>query len=122
MGFEMQIGQNKYDFEPDNCVVNLFRNNSDMDYVAYHLGDEKYKAIFYPAFCCWLGGIALTEQDQKTLRQSERNLGSYAEQFGGNPRVIIDDDPDEDEIGLRVESLMGAEIGDIHKELRLDEK
>lgn len=122
MGFELQIGKNKYDFEPDNCVVNLFRQQPDMDYVAYHLGNEQYMALFDPAVCHWLGGIALTEQDQKQLSRAERNLGSYVERYGGNPRVIIDDLPDEHEIDLRVTSLMGDEMDDIHKELRLDEK
>lgn len=114
MGFEMNIGDNHYDFEPDNCVINLFRNNPDMDYVAYHLGDERYSAIFDPAVCHWLGGVALSDRDKRELKNSERNLGTYAERFGGNPRVIIDDEPDESEIDLRVRSLSS----DLDEELK----
>lgn len=106
----MQVGDNKYDFEPDNCVINLFRNNPDMDYVAYHLGEDQYMALFDPAVCHWLGGVALTQTDQRELKRSERNLGTYKERYGGNPRVIIDDEPDETEIDLRVKSLAGDDL------------
>lgn len=122
MGFELEVGDRHYDFEPDNCTVNLFREHPEMDYIAYHLGENQYMALFDPAVCHWLGGIALTSADQKELKRAERNLGTYAERFGGNPRVIIDDRPDEDEIDLRVRSLVGEGLEDIHDQLRLDDK
>jgi hypothetical protein len=112
-------GQGKIPLHVGNCAVALFRRRPEMDYLAIKNEDNEWTLVFdkHP-LVYWIGGVALGTEAQRALHLVERNQGKFADRFGWNADVAIEDYPHPD--GFEVQTYMdylmsGSE--DLHKDL-----
>lgn len=100
--FRMKIDGQMIEATPDTLGVALFWDlvgEEDMDYFDYHTfendddEEESHLLCFNPLAARWLGGMALRSADQRELKLSERNNGTFFEQSGWHPQVYVEQTP-----------------------------
>lgn len=109
----VNINGQQIEATPDNLGIAMFRNKPDYDYLDFHQFEEgsdseSHILVFgQRELLLWMGGVALTERDQREIRLAERKLGSFALQSGGwRPPVFIEDEPAPFEIDMYVKSQL----------------
>jgi len=83
-------------------AIALFHNRRDREYVAASYfdteGTEHWTRDFHQReLMIWMGGVALDAEDQRILHLANRNHGSFADQYGWRPDVIVEWEPSESE-------------------------
>lgn len=105
--FYLQIAKQPVVLTPDNCGIALFRNEPDKDYLDYYRPTEDGEAHTWcfgrHELFIWMGGVALTQEDQKMLRKANREHGTFREQAGFNPTVVVEDETNQLEEDLWME-------------------
>lgn len=118
--FRMKIDGQMLETTPDNLGVALFWDlvgEEDMDYFDYHVlkdgeDEESHLLCFNPLAARWMGGIALRNADQRELRLTERNNGTFYEQSGWHPQVYIEQTPTEWEKEMYTQHILGKDLDD----------
>ena len=124
--FRMKIDGQMLEATPDTLGVALFWDlvgGEDMDYFDYHTleegeDEESHLLCFNPTAARWIGGIALRNADQRELRLSERNNGTFYEQAGWHPQVYIEETPTAWEREMYTQHIIGKDLEDPHKAIR----
>lgn len=95
-------------------VVKLFRKAPNMD--NYHIFGNKSESIYYgdEELITWLGGVSLTTERERILHLANREHGSFEEQYGWRPALLVSDFPSPQEAEpyimyqmLRLDSELG---------------
>lgn len=76
-------------------AIQLFRNHPEMDNFSVFTEEERLRQFGYEDMCTWMGGIAVDKERQKVLHTANREGGSFRDQAGWNPNVLIKDVPSE---------------------------
>lgn len=71
-------------------AVYLFRTTPDVNYIRSYFAktEEEIYVFNQQEMARWICGFALTPEDEKELRLSNRNNGSFRSQLGWNPPVL----------------------------------
>lgn len=114
--FEIKVAERDIELILGNCVVVLFRQQQELDYLAIELEEEESTLrIFNNApFARWMGGLAIRQDiDGSYVYDSVTMNGeSFHELTGWNPPVIIKQSPTEQEM----EMWLDINAGGIDKE------
>ena len=109
--FHIKVGDTIYPVGEHDICLEMFRpdlepDHSDRDYIAVLLregeGEEPREYFVFDRIelLTWMGGIALSRERERMLRNAERSGGSFREHMGWNPDVYIKDYmiPEEEEV------------------------
>ena len=98
--FEVKIGSKDLKLTTENLMILLFRKEvyQDLDHLqVYNEDDESILDVWRnPELCRWIAGIAFTNSGIKVPKSGKRD--TFRDIYGWNPRTLIRDKPDEEEI------------------------
>jgi hypothetical protein len=102
-----------------NIGVAMFRHRPECDYIDIHVptdeGQEEHTLIFNrPELVVYLGGVALSKEQERILHLANRENGSFQSKYGWRPPTFIEDYPSDHELDMWVEANTPY---DLHAEL-----
>lgn len=91
--------------------VHKFWEEPDQDYLKTYYPETDEVSVRWGRreFATWLGGVALTPDDQRALHLANRDHGSFEEKVGWRPLVIVSYLPSQEENDLYI-MAQGATI------------
>jgi hypothetical protein len=97
---------------PENCGIAFFRDLPEADYIDIWTGavddEQQHHWIFNNREkLIWMGAVCVQDGDERILHLANREHGSFKEQTGWNPSVLIEDMPRPYELELYAEQQTG---------------
>lgn len=115
--FNIKIDGHKTALNIGNCAIGLFRHRPEMDYVAMKDEEDTWTLVFdrHP-MVYWMGGIAIGQDARHQQHLVERNQGAFADRYGWNADVVIEDYPSQWEVETYL-AYQASGSEDLHADL-----
>ena len=110
--FHLKVNKQPFTVTPDNSEIAMFRERPDNDYLQIaHEDGETYTWIFNQReMLLWMGRICVQFDDERTLRLTERQNGTFREQAGFSMPVHVRDLPEPYEEELLIHMLLRDDL------------